>query len=491
MELPVLPSTINSGMFTIYARSFLIKNLSVQNNQVYYQGEPLKDKKKNKVEVDNNTFRALSYGFFADKNRGYGLTHIIKSNSTTICLTPFKIDINSFEVINLDYAKDKANTYFADGARIIKGTNYTPLKIGTARATLNQIENLSETEIWQSDFVLNSESVYYRGKLLTNALPNSFRKLDNYWHKDDASVFLENGLTIAKEPKLHAPSFVALGSMDGTDKYNPVITILHNNAHESLIELKNYNDFFENHPELSDYWYFEAVKKKEAQQNLDPLPLVHGFYQIGHEIFYKDRIKDVSLTRILNTTTDNFKFLSENYASNGKSLFLIRDEYWSYYKRFREIDASIENIEVLSVGYVYDGTYFYYKAIKKFKADRKTFVSLNHIYAYDKDGLIVEGVRKKDVIITKNIKALGGVYLKIEDTFYYMGKSRNKIKIDDSKVKLINDFIIMGADGSAFNHGKYRKYIGEFNNFKKLENGNFGDGKLEWKIADWGLEPIN
>ena len=491
MFLPTIPPNVNAGMFSISVRSYLIRNMSILNNQVYYQNNPINDKKGSKVLVDAATFKALSFGFFADKNRAYGLTHIIKSHSATICLTPFHLDIDSFEVINLDYAKDNFNTYFADGGKIIRGTDYLILKNFTPREALNTVEKLSETEIWQSDFILNNEHVYYRGKLVKQAIPSSFRKLDHYWYKDDESVFLQNGLSLTMESKIHAPSFIALGNMDGTDKYNPIATILHNTAQESLITRKPYKDFFEKHPELSDYWYFDAKKKKEAQKDLEPIALEHGFYQLGNEIFYKDRINDEHLTRILHTTTANFKILSNGYATNGTSLFLIRTEYWSYYKPFREIKANIENIEILSEAYVFDGTFFYYKAFKKFKADRETFKALNHIYVYDKDGLICEGVRKKDVMITKNIKVLGGLYLKIEDTFYYMGKSRNNIKIDDSQVKLINDFIIMGADGSAFNHGKYRKFIGDFNKFKQHENGHFGDGNLEWKISDSGLETVN
>lgn len=491
MQLPSIPSDVNAAMFSIAVRSYLIKNMDILNNQLYYQGKPINDKKGNIVIVDSSSFRALSFGFFADKNQAYGLTHIIKSNSTTICLTPVKLDVASFEVINLDYAKDKNYTYFADGAKKIQGTDYTVLSKTTPLGQLNVIEKLSETKIWQSDFILNKDHVYYRGTLVKYALPDSFRQLNHYWYKDDASVFFQDGLFLTKESKLHAHSFIALGSMDGTDKYNPITTILHNTVHESVVDKKTYQDFFESRSELSEYWYFEAKKKKEAQKNLEPIALEHGFYQLGNEIFYKDRIKDEHLTGILHTTTANFKMLSYGYATNGISLFLFRIEYWSYYKPFREIKANIKDIEVLSEAFVYDGTNFYYKAFKKFKADRKTFKVLNHIYAYDKDGLFCEGVRKKEVIITKNIKVLGGVYLKIEDTFYYMGKSRNQVKIDDSQIKMINDFIIMGADGSAFNHGKYRKFIGDINKFKQLDNGNFGDGTLEWKIGDWGLEAVN
>jgi hypothetical protein len=495
MLLPPIPSNVNAGMFSIAVRSHLLQKMEVLNRQVCYQGNPIGDKKGNIVSVDNASFKALSFGFFADKTRAYGLTHIIKSNSTTICLTPFHLDVNSFEVINLDYAKDKNYTYFADGAKSIKGTDYTVLTKTTPLGQLNTIEKQTQTEIWQSDFILNKGYVYYRGKLVKDALPDSFRKLNRYWYKDDKSVFLQDGLFLSEQPKIHAASFIALGSMDGTDKDDPIASILYNTPNESLVDKKPYQDFFEAHPELSGYWYFEAKKKKEAQKHLEPIALSDGFYQLGNEIFYKDiffrkGIKDEKYTRIPNTTTANFKVLSQGYATNGISLFLIREEYWSYFMPFRNLKANIEKIEILSEAYVYDGTHFYYKAIKKFKADPNTFKPLNHIYAFDKDGLICEGVRKKDVAITENIKVLGGAYLKIEDTFYYMGKSRNKSKIDDSEVKLINDFIIMGADGSAFNHGKYRKFIGDFNNFKQLENGNFGDGTLEWKIAEWGLEAV-
>lgn len=480
-----IPYQLNSESYD----AFMYKFIEVTATHVLFRGEPITDKNKKVLPLDAKSFKCIAPGYFLDKNNTYGMTIISKSHSEKFYLTPIPVlDRNSFEPINLYYAKDKNNTYFADNGKVIKGTDFKILTRFIDDEKTQEVL-LSEKSQYRSDIILNDRSVYYRGKLLKDADANSFCQVGRHWFKDNKRVYFVDAYEITAYNGFNAKTFIALG-YSATDKYTNTATLFHNSAPESLIDFGVYKNFFEKHPELSDYWYFNAKKKRENQTNLDPIPLAHGFYQLGNEIFYKDRIKDVSLTRILDTDIANFKFLSEEYATNGKSIFLIRDEYWSYYKRFREITVAIETIEILSEAFVYDGTYFYYKAFKKFKADRSSFVVLNHIHAYDKDGLIVEGVRKKDVVITKNIKSIGGTYIKIEAIFYYMGKSRNKTKIDDSQIKLINDFIIMGADGSAFNHGKYRKYIGDFDKFHQLENGHWGDGTLEWKIAEWGLELV-
>ena len=491
MKLPPIPKNVNAGMFSIHMRSYFISELKIIDNQVVYQDIFIKDKKGNTVLVDEKSFRAISFGFFADKNQVFGLTQIIKSHSTTIALTPLQLDIDSFEVINLDYAKDKNNTYFADGAVVMKGTNYSILDKQTPRGTLNIIQLATATEIWNSDFILNEEHVFYRGKLVEHALPQNFRKLGSYWYKDTESVFFKDGLSISHFPQMDALTFLEISGYQATDKFKPIETALHNTAPESLLYKSVYKDFFEGSTEFSDYWYFKAKEKLKDITSKEIIPLAHGFSQIGNEIFYKNRPKDTELTRILNTDISNFTFLEFGYATNGTSLFLIRDENWSYYKSFREIEYNTKQpLEILSEAWVINGDIVIYKAFKKIKIDKESFKVLNHIYAYDKNGLICEGVRKKDILITKNVKAIGGVYLKIDDEFFYMGKSRNKTKIDDSRIFLINDFIIMGSDGSAFNHGKYRKYIGNFDTFKQLENGNYGDGVLEWNINYDGLNKV-
>lgn len=491
MNLPPIPKNVNAGMFSIHMRSSFISELKIVANQVVYQDIVIKDKKGITVQVDGESFRAISFGFFADKNQVYGLTQIIKSHSTTLALTPFQLDIASFEVINLDYAKDKNNTYFADGAIVMKGINYEVLNKKTPHGKLNVIQPFTETELWNSDFVLNDDYVFYRGKLVEHALPQSFRRLGNYWYKDIASVFFKNGLSISHFPEMDAPSFLEIAGHQATDKFKPIETALHNYAPESLLYKSVYKDFFENTTEFSDYWYYKAKEKLKDINSKEIIPLADGFSQIGNEIFYKNHPKDTELTRILDTDISNFSFLEFGYATNGKSLFLIREEYWSYYKSFREIEYNTKQpLEVLSEAWVTNGDIVIYKAFKKIKIDKESFKVLNHIYAFDKNGLICEGVRKKDIDISKKIKVLGGTYLKIEDEFFYMGKSRNKAKIDDSRIFLINDFIIMGSDGSAFNHGKYRKYIGNFDTFKQLDNGNYCDGVLKWKIDYDGLNKV-
>ena len=338
--------------------------------------------------------------------------------------------------------------------------------------------------------VLNDTKVYYRGKLLKDADPKSFCQVGRKWYKDKYHVYFVDAYHITKYTDFDPDTFISFG-YNATDKYTSSAEVIQNSVPESLVDYRPYKEFFERNPQLNNYWYNEAKARLLSQKDKKAISIGSGFFKIDETIYCMENRRDTDLTRIKDANIENFKLLEHGYATNGKYLFLIRDESWSYHLSFRQIElAPKHTIEVLSDAWVYDGSFFYYKALKKIKADRKTFKILNHIHAYDKDGLLLEGVRKKGISVTENVKSLGGAYIKIEDTIYYMGKPRKNKSIDDSRLKSINDFIIMGADGSAFNHGKYRKYIGNFDKFHQLPNGNWGDETMEWRIGSTGLEPV-
>ncbi len=486
MEIPKTANDIQPGRFDTYIYQFI----EIKQNQVLYREKPITDKNRKPLPLDAPSFKALCTGYFVDKNGVYGLTNIVKSHSEKFYLTPIQnVDIASFTPINLYYAKDKSNTYFADNGKVIKGTDFAPL-YRFIEDEKTQVIRLSKESIFKSDVVLNDTEVYYRGKLLKDADPKSFCQVGRKWYKDKHHVYFVDAYHITKYTDFDPDTFISFG-YNATDKYTSSAEVIHNSATESLVNFRPYKEFFERNPHLNDYWYYKAKASLLSQKNKKATPIGSGFFKIDEAIYCLEDNRDKNLTRIKDANTSNFKLLEHGYATNGKSLFLIRDENWSYHLSFRQIElAPKHTLEVLSDAWAYDGSFFYYKALKKFKADRKTFKILNHIHAYDKNGLILEGVRKKGISVTKNIKSLGGAYIKIEDTTYYMGKPRKNKNIDDSRLKSINDFIIMGADGSAFDHGKYRKYIGDFEKFKLLENGNWGDGTLEWHIGPAGIEAV-
>ena len=492
MNVPPIPVEVNSKIERLGVRSYFFNNLMIIDNQVVYQDEIIKDKKGNAILVDANSFMAISSGFFADKNRGYGLTYILRSNSLTLALTPFEFDYDSFKALNEDYAQDKNNTYYADGAIILKGTNYKIVDKETPYGTLNIIETVSFIKMWTSEYICNDKNVFFRGKIIKDALPASFRRLGHYWSKDEKSVFFQNGISISKISEFDAPTFLEIANITATDRYKPVETFFYKTPSEALLSNIAYKNFFEGNTKFDDYWYAKAKRKSDKINGEKVIDLNDGYFHVGTEIFYRNREFDDNYERILDTDMSNFIKLNHGYATNGQTLFLVRDEYLSYFKAFRVIDYDTRfSLEVLSDAWVLNGDFVIYKAIKKIKIDIESFTILNQVYAYDKNGLICNGVRKKDIDITRNIQLVVGVYLKIDDEFFYLGKSRKKAKIDDSKTLLINDFIIMGSDGNAFSHGKLRRNIGNFEYFKQLPNGNWGDGIVEWKITFDGLIKIN
>ncbi len=487
MIQPKTPSNVSISYFN----TFIYDLIEIKKTEVLYRGKAITTKKKNILPIDPSTFKALSFGFFADRNYIYGLTLSVRKNSEDFYLTPIpQLDRASFKTLNLYYATDKNNTYFADGGKLIKGIDYKPLDKKIPEEKL-EIETANTSEQYKSDFIINATAVYFRGRILKGADPNSFAQMGKYWAKDKHRVFSINADSIRAHDKFDAPSFIVFSKFRGTDKYKPASTVFFNHAPEALVDHKSYQDFFLNNPHLKDYWYFKAKDKNARQDNSTAEELGYGYHSIGDDIFYwKKRRGDQLLERIVETTVSNFKLLEHGYATNGNWLILLRDESWSHHMKLRMIKlAPKHEIKVLSDAWVFDGIYFYYKAIKKFKADKASFRVLNHIHAYDKGGLICEGVRKKGIKVSASVKSLGGAYIKNEDTYYYMGKARKNKSFDDSEVKIINDFIIMSVNGSAFNHGKYLKNIGEFKAFRQLENGNWGDGiGQEWTIGSWGFE---
>ncbi|MFM7853977.1 MAG: hypothetical protein ACKO96_19155, partial [Flammeovirgaceae bacterium] len=148
MKLPPIPSNINDGMYGIHTRKSFIEDMEIINNQVFCLDKPINDKNGKPVFVDGETFRALSFGFFADKNYAYGLTDIQKSHSITLALTRFSMDIDSFETINMEYARDKYNTYYCDGAIKMEGTDYTIMNKDVALGKLNEVKEMSPTNSW-------------------------------------------------------------------------------------------------------------------------------------------------------------------------------------------------------------------------------------------------------------------------------------------------------------------------------------------------------
>lgn len=138
-------------------------------NYVYFEG-----RQSNK---DLATFKLLSDYVAVDKNGAYSKDKLIQGS-----------DGESFEVLNRYYAKDINQAYYSTSK------DYFSIK-GADPESFEAIE----TTITQYDYAKDAKRVYFEGKVLKEADPNTFETLGFEYSKDANTVY-HNAKQISSNP---------------------------------------------------------------------------------------------------------------------------------------------------------------------------------------------------------------------------------------------------------------------------------------------------
>lgn len=263
MQIPdnSFPHTIKLGIYGISDIRRVTEQITQIGHQIIYQGSLLVDKTKAPLPIHTETFRCLGYHFFADKDNMYGMTYY--KSELYFTLIP-NVDFETFEIINMHYAKDKNLSYYASGGKILKEQDLMPLTAYTNIYQKEHYPELEQTYTWMSTIAIGKKAVYNMGKKVQGADPKSFHQIGKYYYKDAYSVFLKYGTVLRKLKNVDVASFIELSDRAhsyASDKYKPVQCL------DGTKQPKDWFNFYRKDFEKlrgiidSDYWWYQLEKK--------------------------------------------------------------------------------------------------------------------------------------------------------------------------------------------------------------------------------------
>lgn len=275
-----------------HPRSFeydVINTIIVKNNQLVenffkdhktgvYANWKITDRKGNSIIVDETDCEWLSPTFFRNKDELYGLSLIIKSNSTKLFLTKVraKVDFKTFTPISKYYAKDKNRYYYGPGGKTIKENHLDVYFDDSYKNEWYKIRPDKKRDsilyLWDSYVAKSKDKVYWRGRVLKEA-HISLKQITRYSWADDFSVY-ENASSLKpkKIEKVDRESLVYMNiikpnSIKGliTDKYKPVYRYLYNdtlNKKQAEFDFKEHTPLFEKYRGSisQDYWWYKMER---------------------------------------------------------------------------------------------------------------------------------------------------------------------------------------------------------------------------------------
>ncbi len=509
--LESIPKEVHTGMFGICIYEDLHRSFSFEGAHITYKfadqpSENLQDKNGNIIEFDLQTFRCLSLTFFMDSSFLYSLEYVLKSNSSRISIAKIpieQVDLESFEVLGLHYAKDSKQGYYAGKSKPLNDT--ICILDRHFSYEYQTFEPRDSTAQYMSAFAIGNKHVYYWGKEIKGADPETFimykREGWTTYLKDKYQVYVTNGPTI-EVIDMDGETFICTDTVV-TDAYKPIEKLDYpEQPLSSWQDDRAYIEFFTNNPHLKDYWFFSTQTELKVPPIEEATHLGSVYYEYNGKIYYESYELSESellpeakwedyyhtqfrrweseysyrvegdgqvyrrkwiprLVEIDHLTKENFSLLEYSYATNGTDLFF-------YVNRYDGInmlsDVDIKQLHILGESWFSIGTEYYYRydsynrSSKKFKTDPASFTVINEIYAYDKEGLIVEGVRKKQVPWVGKYTLIGGAYIKIGDTYYNYGKALKNKSFDDSgPIQIINFWTVVDTHGACLQEGRYYK----------------------------------
>lgn len=139
---------------------------SRDNKAVYYKGNKL-------ANADPNTFEVIDPIFVKDSD------NVFRNGEEIISAQP-----NSFHVVTYAYSYDDTHIF------------YDTMNIGV-------FDGKAESEDLYNSYLLTNKHVFYKGKILVNADPKSFRSIDEYMHytRDNTYVWYDGVLLVGADPE--------------------------------------------------------------------------------------------------------------------------------------------------------------------------------------------------------------------------------------------------------------------------------------------------
>lgn len=229
---------------------------------VYFGGKPLADRKGVPLEVDVESFAVVDGRWLRDANRIYGQGE----GRTTYWYVVEGADYESFEALNLRYARDKAQAYYITG-KTIRTKSPEAFEI-VPELRLNYRDITRQLIYDHSYFARDRNGVYFYGDRLRGARPEAFRDLGHDYVTDGRNVwYLASGKKQIEGAD--AASFIVPGPEDRripmrdssipvTDRFRPYRD---GAPCDPALCFDDWRPFFESRTDLAGWWWHEIERK--------------------------------------------------------------------------------------------------------------------------------------------------------------------------------------------------------------------------------------
>ena len=371
-------------------------------------------------------------------------------------------DVDTFEVLDDEYSKDKHNIYYGG-------------------VTLSDVDMDTFQIIMPNYYAKDKNSVYSGHKKIKGANPKTIKVLNIAYVKDDKTVFSNFSFSNTLK-NADVNFFEALGQYYGKDKNNVYLMgekikkadvktfqviseefFKHYSKDKNNVYLETYIiegadpktfEIIKEEPSYSKdkkYLYYSGKKIDEIKDNLKIMSAgVLDIIKNGNRIYANGNRLDIE-------NPENFKIIKNDYYSNpniiygknNKNIYVIIGNGQKIRSKVIK-DADINSFEIMEIGaYSLDknNIYFTYSDVVKMKdVDRGSFTIGEHDFSYDKNSVYFYG-KKIDGISPKGFKIVDLTVNSGEPvTFALLTDSKNLYKFiyefDPETYKLKNTKLI-------------------------------------------------
>ena len=232
---------------------------------VYFDGEPLRNREGKPLDADPASFKAVGGRWLADRHYVYG-QGVYGVKCTFYWYVVRDADIETFEALNLRYARDKDRAYYiidktirtksVDAFRIVPD-----VRMNYPNGTRDPLHDISV-------IAADREAVYFFGSRLRGAKPATFRVLGHDYATDGFNVWyldrklLINGADTASftVPGPGEPHVSRAWGTPATDRYRPYAN---GEPRDPTQAVDEWRPFFEARADLQDWWWHKLVGDPE------------------------------------------------------------------------------------------------------------------------------------------------------------------------------------------------------------------------------------
>jgi hypothetical protein len=430
--------------------------------RVLADGLPLTDRKQVPLEgIDPASFMKLGERWFRDDRRVYGQA---ETPTRIYWFVARSADPDSFTVLNERYAKDKAAGYYITNRRF-------PSEEPEAFHVVGYFYGRGQKpgfHIDESHFAKDSRKVYAYGVEIDGADASSFQSLgdEGCYFADDNRVYWKG----KPMPDADRASFVTaseVGQYHAYDKDRPYYAGM---AQSISQEFSSWNAYFEARPEIADSWWHREKARRETPSQDEIIgeltPLGGPYFSDGNRLMVESRNARRGMISLDNIDLASFHHLTGVFCADRSGLRYVLPDYEAYGKEPVK-GGDPESFAALGDGWYRDAGQAYYlddqadfAELHIVKADMASFELLGGAYARDAKGLIVEGVRKRDIADPGAVIGLGHAYARMGETLLYRGKPVKKPgKIDAMTARGVHQYLLIDSSGHMLLRSMYRKPV--------------------------------